>query len=248
MTTVPHVHASGRFNQSVEDFKKNISAYRKISSVVTVTEVDRNTRARVLASEGWAGIWGDKGPRDDCGITWNPEVWSKVYADTITVSPRRYKNERGWVTDTTEAAYAVLENKETGEVVVWGSLHTPHGMQEDLRNGKGSDVALAFISIIRGYRRHARKLYTQYNAGAMSLSADWNLNLKNAWANKYLTTYARVLKLKLNWTGNFPSWGTHGKEVIDATLYKGMNQKELPELLPRAEGDDHRAYKNTFRM
>lgn len=248
MTVFSHVHASGRFNQSPSDFAKGLTGYRKVASVITVTEVDRNTRAKLLASEGWQGVWGDKGPRDDCGISWDPTVWSKIWADTVTLSHARYKNDRGDLADTTEAAFAVLKHKETGKVVLWGSLHTPHGMQEDLRNGTKSDVAIAFISITRAYRRHSRKLEKQYDVDAVSLSADWNLNIRNEWANRYLTTYARVFKLKLNWTGNFPAWGTIGRQIIDATLYKGMNMKTLPKLLPRNAGDDHVAYKEAFNL
>lgn len=249
MTVFSHVHASGRFDQSPGQFAEGLKAYRKISSIITVTEVDRNTRARMLASGEWAGVWGDKGPRDDCGITWDPAVWKKLWAGTVTVAKNRYRNERHVLADTTEAAYAVLEHKETGKVIVFGSLHTPHGMQDELRLNKvHTDVGLAYVAIAHGYLRHARRLGKKYNATAYALSADWNLNVRTLWVRGWFRTYGRALGLKLNWTGNLPSRGTHGKEIIDATLYKGMNMNKLPRVLPKSPGDDHVAYQQSFKF
>lgn len=247
MTRFSHIHASGRFNQSPAEFAVELKAYRAMASVITLTEVDKNTRATLLDENGWDGVWGDKGPRDDCGVSWDKTVWEKVWAGTVTVSPKRYKNDRGWLADTTEAAYAVLKHKVSGDVVVFGSLHTPHGMQDELRKGQiKSDVGIAYVSIVNGYRRHARRLEKQYKATAVALSGDWNLNLRSAWVRVWLNRYSRVLGLKVNWTGNLPRAGTHNKEIIDATLYKGLRLAAFPNILRKYKGNDHVAYKNVF--
>jgi len=249
MVVFSHIHASGRFDQSPTLFKKGLDHYRKISSIITVTEVDRNTRAHYLTSDGWEGVWGDKGPRDDCGITWDKNVWEKVWANTKTVSRARYVNERHVLADTTEAAFAVLQHKESGKVVLFGSLHTPHGMQDELRSHNvHSDVAIAFVKITNGYRRWARFFAKRFNVDAVALSADWNLNIRVLWARTWLLRYARAGGYKLNWTGNYPTRGTHGKEIIDATLYKGMNMKHLPKILPTQPGDDHTGYVQAFNL
>lgn len=247
--TIDHIHASGRFDQSARLLESSLVSYRKKASVISVTEVDDNARARLLKDDDWGGVYGNKGPRDDCGLTWDKAVWEKVWAGTITVSPKTYVNDRGWKVDTTEAAYAVLRHKATGQIGVFGSVHTPHGMQTELRAEKvRSDVALAYVSITRGFRREAQRLMRKYNATFQVLSGDWNLNVRQLWVRAWFATYMKSVGLKMNWKPPYPVRGTHGKEIIDASLYKGLTLLGKSVVLANQPGDDHTGFKNRFRL
>lgn len=247
LLTFVHIHASGRFSESAEAFKVAVLRYMRRCSVLTVTEVDANTRAKMLREPHWEAIWGDKGPRDDCGVAWDTRVWEKVWAGTVTVAPNRYRNERHVLAGATAAAYAVLRHRITGKIYVFGSLHTPHGMQTELREGKiHSDVALAYVAIVRGFRREARKLANQYAADGQVLSGDYNVNIRQLWARAYVAAYAKIGGFRLNWHAPLPKRGTHGPEIIDLTFYKGLELTDGPTPLPLDPHDDHGAYEQEF--
>lgn len=247
MTRVPigHINAAGRFDQSPQAFGDSLDHYRTLADVITVTEVDRNARARLLDSKTWAGIWGDRSPRDDCGITWNTHTARKVWAGTLPLSHRTYVNERGNRTGITAAAFAVLDHD--GARVVWGSAHTPHGMQDELRRDRvRTDVGRAYVSITDAYLRRGLALAQTHAADAIVLSADMNLNLRAAWVRAWFAAYRIKARLHLNWRQPYPHRGTHGTELIDATLYRGLTLTAPPRLLPPAPGDDHTAYLEEF--
>lgn len=248
--TFDHVHSSGRFDEKPAAFELALDRYRKHASVITVTEVDDNARARMLNTPGWKAVFGNKGPRDDCGIAWDTAVWEELWSGTVDVSDLTYINERGNRTGKTAAAYAVLRHRATGIIVVWSVVHTPHGMQPELRARKiRSDVGRAYISITTGTKRVSKHLARLWAADAEALSGDWNLNIRLLWARMWLRAYATAARLQVNWTGDLPARGapgTHGGEVIDATLYRGLRLVSGPTILPRDPDDDHTAYAEKF--
>lgn len=244
-----HVHSSGRFDESAAAFRLAVLMYAALCVALTVTEVDRNARARVLQMPGWNGTWGDKGPRDDCGITTKKSDLTVIHEETWTLSHRRYVNERHELADTTEAAFQVCQDVETGEPVLLGSVHTPHEhlvLAEQLRtNHVHTDVALAYVDIVDGYFRRARELMHEYKIRHAALSGDWNLDFRQAWVRAWFAKHHPAWTL--NWDPkHLPAKGTHGREIIDATFLFGLVVVGQPRLVKRDPKDDHGAYVQTL--
>lgn len=236
-----NTHCAGRFDQSVAWFDQQINAMEDDCQSLGVTEIDKNARARQLKNPNWFGGWGDKGGRDDCGIAVDKTKFEVVWFETHTVSHSTYINERGDETDTTEAAFLVARDRVTGELVLFGELHTPHGMGPELRADKvRSDVARAYVQITNGYLRRAKQLMKQHKIKYAALSGDWNLNFRFAWVRKYFRE--NFTGWKMNWSYlDLPDHGTHGKEIIDGTLLKNLKPK-WRKMLRRSKGDDHSGY------
>lgn len=238
-------HVSGRFDESVAAWRRAVLYYIALCEVLAVTEIDRNIRALVLQQIGWNSIHGDKGPRDDCGIATKKSKFTVIEEDTHTLSHRRYRNERGDEADTTEAAYQVVKD-ENEDVLVIGSIHTPHGMTEELRKGEiRSDVAHAYVDIVAGYFAYAIVLMDKHGATRAALSGDWNLNFREPWVR---TWFAKNYPgWHLNWDPkHMPAKGTHGREIIDATFLKGLHVVGQPKILRDDPHDDHTGYVETL--
>lgn len=236
-----NTHCAGRFDQSVSLFDAQMDAMRSYSHAVGVTEIDKNARARKLQVPGWNAIWGDKGPRDDCGITTKKSKFKVVYEETHTCSHATYVNERGWKVDSTECAFQVVQDLDTGELVLLGELHTPHGMAPELRGNKiHSDVAKAYLDIAKAYLRRAKRLMKEYKIKYAALSGDWNLNFRFAWVRTWFRHF--FVGWKMNWTyKGLPDSGTHGRDIIDGTLLKRLKPIRR-RMLQRVKGDDHSGY------
>lgn len=244
MSVFRHVHSSSRFSVAPTVLEKYLDEYMADADLITITEIDKNSRARRLSERGWASVFGDKGPRDDCGIAWRTSLFTKVWAETLTLSTARYMNERGWEADTTEGAFAVLEDS-SGQRIVVGVAHMPHGMQTELRNNNPrSDVARAFIKISAAFRDRAAALAKRFGAKATMLVADWNLNIKAAWVRAWFRLYARGFKT--NWTRPFPRLGSHGDQIIDVALLHRIKLLNRPHLRRHDPSSDHTAWREVL--
>lgn len=242
------VHSSGRFDEAAHAFRLAVLAYMAICQALSVTEVDRDARARELQPPGWNGTWGDKGPRDDCGIATEKAAFTLVHEETYTLSHRRYVNERGETADTTEAAFQVVRDRH-GDLGLLGSIHTPHEhkvLADQLRTGHvHTDVALAYVDIVRGYFRRARELMHEHDIKYAALSGDWNLDFRQAWVRAWFAKNHPAWTL--NWDPkHLPAKGTHGHELIDATFLIGLHVVGQPRILARDPHDDHVAYVETL--
>lgn len=240
MLSFRNTHCAGRFDQSVALFDNQVIEMQSDSDAVGVTEIDRNARARQLLNPGWNAIWGNKGARDDCGITVRTSKFKVLHEETYTCSHRTYINERKTRTDTTEAAFMVVQDTVTGEVVVLGELHTPHGMGPELRaNQVRSDVALAYVDISQAYLKRGKQLMKKFKASYAALSGDWNLNFRFAWVRAWFRK--NFAGWKMNWSYLQMTTGTHGREIIDGTFLKGLKPVKR-KMLRRVAGDDHSGY------
>lgn len=238
-----HDHLSGRFTATPAEEEAALDALMQRSDLVTTTEVDANLRARALREPGWTAVFGNKGSRDDCGIAMRDSRLHLIEGGTKTLSPLRYKTERGTLSDTTEGAYAVVQDlgrePRRGVVVV---VHMPHGMQDDLRLGTvGSDVAKAYRDILKGARRLANRLTRKYRAAWTMIVGDWNLNIKHPWVAPYLAL--QFPRYTVNFAKPYPAKGTFGPEIIDLALLWGIGTSLLgPKILRRQPGFDHVAW------
>jgi hypothetical protein len=241
MGTAPsftHTHASGRFTATPGQVEAAIDDYMANSDLVTVTEVDANIRARCLNEKGWHAVFGDKGPRDDCGLAVRDTAFALVKGGTETLSPLRYMTEAGHLSDTTDGAYAVLRHRNAKTVGVVVVVHMPHGMQEELRKNRiTSDVAKAYRDILRGARRLANRLARQFSATWTMIVGDMNLNIKKSWVQAYLKQ--NFPNYQVNFTKPYPPRGTFMASIIDLALLRGIKVRGRPVILFRKAGFDH---------
>jgi len=236
-----HDHLSGRFTVSAAQEEAAVDASMRVCDLFTTTEVSKPAQARALREPGWTAIFGNKGPRDDCGISIRNERFRLIEGGTATLSHLTYQTESFGVADTHEGAYAVIEDKRSvfkhavGVVVV---AHLPHGMQDDIRlNRPGSDVAKAYRDIVRGARQLATDLRREHKANWTMIVADWNLNVKNAWVPLYLKS--QFPTYHLNWQRPYPKRGTFGNMIFDFALLRGIDNRRNPTILSRSPGFDH---------
>lgn len=242
--TFVHIHASGRYTASPGQVEEAMDDYMAHADMVTVTEVDNNLRARTLREEGWQAVFGNKGPRDDCGLSIRRSKFVLLEGGTQTLSHRVYRTEAGHMSDTTEGAYAVVREKAgvTGVVVV---VHMPHGMQEDLRNGgPDDDVAKAYRSILRGARRLANQLARAWRVEWTMIVGDWNLNIRAAWVREFLKE--EFPNFHINFSRPYPRQGTFGDGIIDLAMLRGCKAVLGPKVLPQYPGFDHVGWKETL--
>lgn len=252
MKSLRHTHTSGRFNVGASVYEHWLDAYMSGSDLITATEVDNNQRARCLLEPGWGATYGDKSPRDDCGIAWRRDVAEKLWAETMPLSRFRYQNDRGWTTGTTYGAFGafVLEEARLGV----GVMHTPHGMQTELRNSLRrdakvrGDVGQAYVAITDAAEHHMAAIAKEHKLDALLLCADWNLDLRQTWVHEWFHQYTAGTGLHLNWRPPYPTRGTHGHEIIDAALFKGMKLIGGPKLRLRDASSDHTAWAEEFRL
>lgn len=234
-TRFNHTHGSGRFTVGAGLLGTWLDRQRVSSDLITYTEVDKNKRASELKAPGWEVVYGDKGPRDDCGIAWRSAVFTKVWAGTITLDAPSYRNKRGWMTDQAEAAYAVLE-LNTGKRVVVGVAHMPTSV--------GGTRIYSFAA--RSLRKNAQELSKKHRGDAIMLVADWNRNLRLAATRTYLRRYAP--KYRVTWNSSLPKRGTFGHEIIDFTLAHGLKVIRRPHLLAHSAVSDHTGYRETLAL
>lgn len=237
-----HDHLSGRYTATTREQEV---AFDEIMSdetdLLTTTEVDKNSRARCLREKGWWSVFGDKGPRDDCGIAGRRERLERLYGDTTVLSDLTYKTERGTQSSRTVGAFAVVKDKRTGLTGVVAVAHLPHGMQDEIRTGKiRSDVARAYRDIVRGLKREANRLARVWKAAWTMIVGDFNIDVKRLWVQAYLKRTFPTYKV--NWTRPFPTAGTFGGRIIDLAMLRGLRVRRGPKIEPRHEGFDHRGF------
>jgi hypothetical protein len=251
MTKVNHIHSSSRFDRSDASLERAVRNYLSQASVVTMTEVNREGRERILrrvAKElNFTVITGDLSSRDDCAIIFDNDVFELVHGRTYTVQSKTYRTVDGRTVQPFGVATAVLRTKSTGRKTAWTVGHTPPSVEG--RNGlDGSLRAIVWMGYIRNWRKHWNMITKLYSTDGLVVVADWNVNLKR----RAFQTLFRTLfpSLKSAWgSGPFPAGGTHGRRLIDFTLYRGkIRQSGKPFLMKDDDSSDHRPYKEVLYL
>ena len=240
-----HDHLSGRFTATHDQEEAALDAAMAHSHEVTTTEVSANVRARCLREPGWWAVFGDKGPRDDCGVAGRTDRLELLEGDTEVLSDLTYVTERGRQSARTVGAYAVTRDHATGKVGVTVVVHMPHGMQDELRTGRiVSDVARAYRDIVKGTRRLANRLARKWEATWTMIVGDLNINIKRAWTRAYLL--AQFPNFRPNWSPPYPGAGTWGPLIIDVGLLRRIRVVSGPRVQPRHAGFDHHGFEEAL--
>src|SRR5690349_2125985 len=99
MNNFTHIHSSGRFDTPEGAFRRALQKYVNQASIVTVTEVNRESRERIMREVGRASnygvVTGDGSGRDDCGIMFDKEIWEYVTGFTRQIIPAGAYHSKG---------------------------------------------------------------------------------------------------------------------------------------------------------
>lgn len=234
-----HTHTSSRFDRSAVSLEAALDLYMQDSDLITVTEVAAEQRENKLAERGWDYITGDHGGGDDAGIAWKRSVWPEsIYATTIQLSsivaPGR---------SDIYGAVAVLEH-QCGATAVVICVHMPAGVEAAGGFRKGYKYVI-WLATQRKLKKEANRLKRKFNADAVIIAADWNINIKMKWVQAWFK--ANFPRYKITWDKPYPRKGTHHRRIIDLTLVRGaIKIVKQARLRKHHRHSDHTAYTETL--
>lgn len=215
-----HTHSSGKFNAPAGPLNAAALTYAKTASILTFTEVDKESRERALRVPGFEVLATDHGAKDDSAIVYDRAVWTKIYHKPVLVGTHLFKLG-GHLSSPLWAQVAVLEHNVTKNRVAIGVCHFPSGVEGDLAHKRRTDRVAAWFQATGKLRKHLNKIKRQYKCDGVILSADWNINFKRAWARALVKT--KFPFWNLTWAkSGIPARGTHGSRLIDGAVLKGL--------------------------
>lgn len=243
---IRHVHSSSRFDRAPVSLFKAFKRYAKRSDLITWTEIEAETRERVLRTlKGWNLISGDKSYANDCGISYRATRLRLVESGNESTGAERYSNVKGLLRDPAFVTWGVFEDLITGDTLVVVVVHLASSIEGDLARKRNTRRTASFLTGFAGTMKIARRLRKEYKADGAMVVADFNLNFKLAWVR------ALVKSLAPRWQHTWkrlPKGGTHGSRVIDATLLWGrLRVHGSAGLMRDDQSSDHRPYKEWLR-
>lgn len=246
--THKHTHMSGRFTVTGGQEEAATDQILAECDRFSTTEVDANIRARCLREPGFEAVFGDKGPRDDCGLSFRKSVFEVLDGETIALSPLRYRNERHQLAGETVAAVAAIREVDTGKVGIDLVWHSPHGMRDQLRTAHyNTDVARAYRSQGAGARAIMNDWTRRHDADWGEIEGDFNIDLRALWVQAYLkTTFPGY---HVNFHKPYPHRGTFrgSDEIIDLGLLRGKVEViRGPAIGQPIKGFDHIRWTETL--
>jgi len=256
-----HIHCSSRFDRPADQFESDLDNWMKHSSLITVTEVNNDQRASQLMEKGWAHYNAKKGGgQDECAVAWRKDTWKATSSTVRKLNDKPMVGGRHWVWDCS----VMLKHADSGHKLLVSVVHMPAGT--NLVSGKNhpgqwEDRKKIYHQAMKAWHSHVLDLTKSKKPDAVMAIADFNLNLKADWAHKYLMDLWQGFGL--GWTGfsgaggslkggNQLPAGTPGKgvidNVIDGTLYRGLEVTDNANLMNRVKSSDHRPYNETFKF
>jgi len=230
-----HTHTSSRYDRSAQSLEAALDNYMKDADLITLTEVASPTRSDKIKEKGWGGIWANHGGGDDSAIAWRQSEFELVYADSTPLTNGRLAGSRTNI----YAARAVLEHVSGARLVV-SSVHLPASVEGRGGFKKAQRYAVWKVCQV-ALRLKTNALARRFNADAVMIVADWNINIKMSWVQAWFKT--NFPTYRLTWQKPFPSRGTHGRRIIDLTLIGGaLKTVKKPWLLKKDSSSDHVAY------
>jgi hypothetical protein len=212
------------------------ASHNKGATIIALTEVADGKRPEALNrwcdKNGWANLQ-DTLPwqKGETAILYDWSYWQLVEWETVQIGPDLGPGLP------VVATLAVLINKDTNEVFLFGVSHLPSAV-EAIWNVKGAKRVLAYRRMVVKYRQAAAHLRKKHRPDVEALSADWNINLLKVWARNFLKSAFPKHKLVTQGKhGNTNTEPTHGDRKIDGWLLKGA--KGNIDVISAALASDH---------
>jgi hypothetical protein len=257
-----HIHCSSRFDRSAASLEHDLDDWMTQCSLITLTEISNDQRARKMYEANWAYYNNKKSDgQDECGIAWRRDVWRRTSGRVIKLNNQEYYRRDGRVADPVVAATVVLKRYNSGHKLMVSVTHMPAHVEGAggwrTTENKWRARKNAYMSSMTNWSVHMAALESHHRPDAILVIADWNLNLKEHWVREYMRT-AWGQRYKQAWQ-RFPTAGGSmsggavaplgapgkgtGDRIIDGTLYRGAIKIERePNLLARVASSDHRPY------
>lgn len=235
MKTFKHIHSSSRFDRTTVSLDNALDAYiRHQPDLITLTEVARERREKPLRRTGWDVITGDKSGWDDCAIMYSTNRYKVLHSESFDMGGTgRY------------AQIAVLLDKAEQKRLVVASVHYPASVEYELFKKVTSRDTVLWTKAVWSLKRRVNALKRKFKARGIVIAADWNVDFKKEWVRALIK--AIHPSYSNTWQAPYPARGTHGRRVIDATLFKGRLKTASPaRLLKDDDSSDHRPYINSL--
>lgn len=242
--TVPHLHASGRWDRRESLLKADLDRWLRLNphvTVVTLTEAGDSSRGHALERPGWERVQGAAGAgTDECALGLLHDEWRVVYRASEPVSGMTYLRRNKKRSPRFFALVVVLEHRATGTRVLFSVLHSPSAVETP--NGWARSARpTVYRDVIRGWKAVTLKAARANKVNARVLSADLNLNLHKPWVRGYLRGV--FPGLASTWDGLLTRvGGTLGKRLIDSSLVSHRVHVDTARILPQSPSGDHRAF------
>lgn len=244
---VRHAHTSSRFDRSPETLAFFLRKHAPTVDLITVTEVSAEKREASLRKVGdalgFGVVTGDKGGMDDCGIMYRLSRFSLAAKGTEHLSSLKYDAPGGGIT---YAAWAVLTHGSHRLLVV--VAHLPSGVE---RSG-GLRGSAARVKKWRADQKALRalwnKLAAEYDATAILVQADWNVDYRKATFRALFKAVQPGMTATLN-PKALPKAGTYGTRLIDIAFIRGrIKVTTRPVIQPLGASSDHRAFRQRLTL
>jgi hypothetical protein len=253
--TFRHYHCSSRFDRSADALETDLDAWMADSSLITLTEVDQNSKRAAMAEKGWRfhNARDSAGPgADEAAILWKVAVWHrKQVAVRRLISVRQQSKLAHKPQRPIWAASAVLKHAVSDQTLLVSVSHLPAHIQGNYPAGHDAWAArkVAYTTAMSTWSEHVLALQRRHHPDAVLVCADWNLNLKEDWVREYLHHHWARCGLRPAWT-DFPTSGGSigGNRIIDGSYYDGMKVAAEPDLGYRVRSSDHRPYRESFTL
>ena len=273
MATLPkftHIHCSSRYDRSVASLERDMDSWMTQSSIITLTEVATDARARTMNEAGW-GHWNAPSHvmrADECAIVWNKTYWrEQMHMTRVLHGP--FRQERRTLKGMS-ACTNLLRHQQTGHKLLISVTHMPlhAGIKTPGHRDAHWDMSararyrrVAYQKSMTVWGSHIRDQMRKQKPDGVLIASDWNFNLKLTWVRNYLNNSFGP-KFHQAWT-RFPTHGGslhggpvaplgapgrgYGDRIIDGSIIdSGLKVSTHPNLMARTASSDHRPYKEGF--
>lgn len=245
-----HIHASSRYDRSLESLEVSVRRQVNDAPLVTFTEVAFEARERVLRKvgreKGYGVVSGDASNADDCAIMFDKKRFELIYSEQFKSATQVIYRTDGVQRDLPYSTIAVFKDKLNGKTFVVSVGHYASGVQGALaKNDQTYRRAIQWRQSTKNTKNRVNKLARQYKADARLVVADWNVDFKKLWVRTLVKAIAPSYRNA--WKNVKVAGGTHGKRIIDGTIFYGaLKVKGTAKLYRDDASSDHRPYVETF--
>ncbi len=235
-------HASGWYGSRLPLFRRDLILWMRLHSIVTLTEASDPARRKALWHKGWTVTAGRGEGDGECAVLSNRRVWKRLERRTHPLTDGGGALRLSAPLNCTTGVY---ELRGKGKRLIVSVAHLPAHVETELREWVKSDhrnpldaQALAWVEAVKAWGLHIERMRELYPDADVWAVADWNLDLRQAWARDLIRDLMEPAGDDLRFA--YPERGTldGSKRTIDAALTSLQVDDVRAE---NAGASDHRA-------
>lgn len=230
------LHASGRYDRPPSTLRRDLTRWRGMSDIVTLTEVGAPGRKAALHRSGWTLTSGKGEARGESAIVHNRAKWQRRRK---YVAPITKGGGIGRLKAPVYAVTAVLQRRNTGKLLIVTTAHLPAHVETMLRLGVKAQPANAWRQAVKAWAAHIADVRAEFPDAELWIVADWNVDAGRQFARDLVRKEFHDAGLNVR-IARTPQ-GTHGKRTIDFALTSlGPDPKQRAVAID-ADASDHKA-------